>query len=136
MSYAYRIRAENQAGLFSDYIYSDPLTTIQTNTVISHVSNYPNPFNSRRENTNIFYYLNQDTGIEIRIYDSMGHFVRKYNYTTGTSGKSLKGDCSLEWDGKNEQGEYVAKGGYFVVIEAPEARGDDRKVVRMVGVIH
>lgn len=136
MSYTYRIMAENRAGLLSDYIYSTPVTTVTTNKVLSNVSNYPNPFKSRSEKTTIFYYLNQDTGIEIRIYDSVGHFVRKYNYTSGISGKSVKGDCALEWDGRNEVGEYVEKGGYFVVIEAPGATGVDRKIVRMVGVIH
>ncbi len=136
MSYTYRVRAENQAGLMSDYIYSVPITTVDTNKVLSNVSNFPNPFNSRKQNTTLFYYLNQDTGIEVRIYDSMGHFVRKYNYTSGIISKSVKGDCSMDWDGKNEQGEYVAKGGYFVVIEAPDTKGEEKKVIRMVGVIH
>lgn len=136
MSYSYRVKAENQAGLMSDYIYSTPITTVDTDKVLSNVSNFPNPFNSRKEKTTLFYYLNQDTGIETRIFDSMGHFVRKYNYTVGIIGKTVKGDCTMEWDGKNEQGEYVAKGGYFVVIEAPDSKGDDKKVVRMIGVIH
>ena len=136
MSYTYRVRAENQAGLFSDYIYSDPVTTVKTNKVLSNVSNYPNPFSSRKEKTTLFYYLNQDAGIEIKIYDSLGHFVRKYNYVSGIVGKTIQGACTLEWDGRNEQGEYVEKGGYFVVIEAPEAKGEDRKIVRMMGVIH
>ena len=136
MSYTYRVKAENQAGLMSDYIYSTPLTTADTDKVLSSVSNYPNPFNSRKEKTTLFYYLNQDTGIEVRIYDSIGHFVRKFNYTAGIIGKTVKGDCTMEWDGKNEQGEYVAKGGYFVVIEAPDTKGEDKKIVRMVGVIH
>ncbi|MDD5455535.1 MAG: hypothetical protein PHV30_00725 [Candidatus Margulisbacteria bacterium] len=136
MSYTYRIKAQNLAGLLSDYIYTNSVTTVETNKVLSHVSNYPNPFYSRKEKTKLFYFLNQDTGIEIKVYDSIGHFVKKFTFTGGLQGKSVKGDCEVEWDGKDEAGEYVEKGGYFVVIEAPEAKGEVTKVVRMVGVVH
>lgn len=136
MSYTYRIKAVNLAGLESEYVYTDSVSTVKTEKVLSNVSNYPNPFYSRTETTKIFYFLREDSGIEITIYDSMGHYVRKFNYTKGIAGKSSKGDCEIEWNGKNEAGEFVEKGGYFVVIEAPEAEGDSKKIVRMVGVIH
>ena len=136
MSYSYRVKAVNNAGLESIYIYTDTMSTVKTQKVLSNVSNYPNPFKSRVEKTKIFYFLREDSGIEINIYDSMGHYVRKYNFTKGIAGKSTQGDCSIEWDGKNEASEFVEKGGYFVVIEAPEATGEDKKIVRMVGVIH
>jgi len=136
MSYTYRIKAVNLAGLESEYVYTDAVSTVKTEKVLSNVSNYPNPFYSRNETTKIFYFLREDSGIEITIYDSMGHFVRKFNFTKGMEGKSAKGDCEIEWDGKNEASEFVEKGGYFVVIEAPEASGISKKIVRMVGVIH
>lgn len=136
MSYSYRVKAVNKAGLSSEYLYTKAVTSTQTKKVLSNVSNYPNPFYSRREETKIFYYLNQNTGVVVAIYDSMGHFVKKFNYSQGIAGKSMKGDCEIAWNGTNEAGEFVSKGGYFVVIEAPEAEGGDNKIIHMIGVIH
>lgn len=94
------------------------------------VTNFPNPFDSRVEKTTILYTLEADSDVVIRIYDLFGYVVRQYNI-----GFTYRGANRLVWDGTNEAGEKVAKGGYIVVMEIANA---DRKVMasRKVGVIH
>ena len=100
---------------------------------ISSVSNYPNPFDSRKEKTTITYLLNGDSEVSIKIYDLFGYKVAEFSYAAGTPGGSF-GVNNVEWDGTDGSGQRVSKGGYVAVIQA---KGD--KVVsvnRKIGVIH
>lgn len=49
-------------------------------------------------------------GIQVQVYNSSGQVVR-----TMVMGAQSKGDVTLEWDGKNDNGEYVANGNYRYV---------------------
>jgi flagellar hook assembly protein FlgD len=94
------------------------------------VSNYPNPFDSRNENTTIVYSVAQEGNARMLIYDILGNLVKEYpsNYIgTGTS--------KVTWDGTNEAGQKVAKGGYICVVEIIN---DSNRIltVRKIGVIH
>ena len=102
-------------------------------SLIEGLSNYPNPFNSKMENTSIIYQLPQDLPVRMRIYDLFGFQVREYNFGPGEMGGRL-GDNSIQWDGTDESGQKVAKGGYIcqVTVEGDRpARG-----LRKIGVIH
>lgn len=94
------------------------------------VTNYPNPFDSRVEKTVIQYTLEADSSVAVRIYDLFGNTVREYSF-----GLESRGTNSLVWDGTNEAGEKVAKGGYICVMEI---MNEDSKMlaVRKIGVIH
>ena len=67
--------------------------------------NYPNPFNPR---TTIKFSLNQRTHVQIQIFDVLGRNIRilsdKY-YNAG--------NYSIDWDGRDGQGNTVASGVYF-----------------------
>lgn len=140
--YQYRVKAVNAAGGHSEYLESGEriMTTNTTETIFS-VSNYPNPFYSAFQTTRIVFSLNQNIDAYITLYDSMGHFVRRFDskQITKESGSTGSGYyCFVDWDGRNESGQFVSKGGYFAIIEAaPYASGGKpAKVVRMIGVIH
>jgi len=92
--------------------------------------NYPNPFDSRLESTTILFNLESDSAVSARIYDLFGNIVRDYNF-----GMISRGPNRLIWDGTNEAGDKVSKGGYICVMQIT---GDQVKVVasRKIGVIH
>jgi hypothetical protein len=134
-TYFYRMRSKNGALTYSTYAtHTSGVTSILTNKVISNVSNYPNPFDSRKEDTIITYFLNQDTAIKITVYDPFGHKVWVKEIDAGTSGGSA-GTNEVTWDGANDIGQKVAKGGYICVIQAAVS-GEDNRKVRLIGVVH
>ena len=67
--------------------------------------NYPNPFNPI---TNIRYSLFQAGNINITIFNELGEKIK-----TLVNDKQLKGKYQVQWDGKNEAGNYVASGIYI-----------------------
>ncbi len=140
--YAYRVKAVNGAKASSEYLDSgDRIMTTNTSEVIFNVSNYPNPFYSAFQTTKIVFSLNQNIDASITIYDSLGHFVRRFDSTAITKEGATSGSgffCSVDWDGRNESGQFVSKGGYFAVIEAAPfaSSGKPTKIVRMIGVVH
>jgi len=66
---------------------------------------YPNPFSS---STAIPYGLNEETNIQVSIYDVLGRAVRKFDV-----GQKSIGTHNLLWDGRNNVGNKVANGIYF-----------------------
>lgn len=106
--------------------------------VISDVTNYPNPFDSRKAGhegeTTISYQLGQDAKVTIDLFDLLGHKVRGWSLAAGSNG-GRNGLNNLTWDGTNEAGQKVSKGGYIaqIVIETPQTTAT---VVRKIGVIH
>ena len=134
--YFYRIRAFDAAGSpsawsgVSDAVFVGNLEDLDT---ISSVSNYPNPFDSRKEKTTITYLLKQDSEVTISIYDLFGFKVKEMSYPVGTEGGKF-GVNNVEWDGTDSGGNKVSKGGYIAVVQA---KGDKViSVKRKIGVIH
>jgi hypothetical protein len=137
--YTYRVRSWNYAGLHSDWspISSPAGTTIGTE-LISKVSNYPNPVDTRKGGvegrTVINYTLNDNAEVTMTIYDLMGYVVQEFKFSNGDDGGKM-GPNFVTWDGKNELGAYVSKGGYIVRVKASSAKGS-KVVMRKVGIIH
>lgn len=102
--------------------------------VIERLVNYPNPFDSRIERTTIYYTLASDAEVRIEIYDLLGYKVKERVYSKGDTG-GQKGSNKIVWDGKNEAGDNVAKGGYIcrVYVEYDDAYA---YAIRKIGVIH
>lgn len=67
--------------------------------------NYPNPFNG---STTIRYYIPHDSKVELTIFNILGQEVR-----TLINKQQMKGNYSLVWDGKNNQGMEVSSGVYI-----------------------
>ncbi len=83
------------------------------------LSNYPNPFNpsgaGRSPTTTISYDLPSDGKIELTIFNLKGQKVKNL-----VSGTQPAGNCSVNWDGKNEAGYQVSSGVYFYQITTSE----------------
>jgi len=79
------------------------------------LNNYPNPFNP---DTWIPYQLRDDSDVCITIYDANGRIIRNLDLGHKSAGVYVTKDRSAYWDGKNESGEAVASGLYFVVLRA------------------
>ncbi len=116
------------AAVLSCAVCSGTLSPLQEG--FRQVTNFPNPFDSRVEKTTIQYTLEADSDVAVRIYDLFGNIVREFHF-----GFTGRGTNRLVWDGTNEAGEKVAKGGYIVVMEIANS---ERTVLasRKVGVIH
>ncbi|MEW6515704.1 MAG: FlgD immunoglobulin-like domain containing protein [candidate division FCPU426 bacterium] len=84
-----------------------------------------NQFMPSRERLNLKVGLLSGQTADIRIYTLSGRLLRSWQVPPLPGGY-----LRLEWDGRNQSGEPVASGIYFVVFEAP-----DYKVVRKVLVI-
>ncbi|HRX77397.1 MAG TPA: FlgD immunoglobulin-like domain containing protein, partial [Candidatus Cloacimonadota bacterium] len=74
------------------------------------VGNYPNPFNP---NTNIVFWLKEDSPVRLKIYNIRGQLVRKL-----FSGDMQKGIKSLSFDGRDDAGNALASGTYIYHLNA------------------
>ncbi|MBI5743534.1 MAG: hypothetical protein HY952_03185, partial [Elusimicrobia bacterium] len=137
--FTYRIRSWNFAGMHSEWSQvSTPAGTTIGTELLSKVSNYPNPVDTRKGGvegrTVINYTLNDNAEVTITVYDLLGNVVREFNFTSGTDGGKL-GPNFVTWDGKNGLGGFVSKGGYIVRVKASSAKGS-KVIMRKVGIIH
>ena len=84
--------------------------------------NYPNPFNPRRQVTNIVYYSPSNGQAAIKIFTIAGKLVRslKQNAAAGSN--------EVQWDGKNGRGQIVRNGVYVAIIMAP---GGSKQTVKI-----
>lgn len=115
-----------------------PAAQVLPQAVVSDLTNYPNPFDSRKTGlegqTQISYSLAQDANVSVEIYGLMGHRVRQWDFAAGSQG-GRQGANLIAWDGTNESGRKVSKGGYLaqITIETPDSAVT---AVRKIGVIH
>ena len=73
--------------------------------------NYPNPFNPE---TWIPYQLAEATDVSVKIYDIGGRLVRTVSVGLKPVGYYLTRARAVYWDGRNEVGEPVSSGIYFI----------------------
>jgi hypothetical protein len=137
--YTYRIRAWNFAGLYSDWSeVSKPVATSIGNQLIQKVDAYPNPVDLRKGGREgkitIAYILNDDAEVVISIYDLLGNLVKEVKFSRGQKGAQM-GSNYFDWDGRNDLGGIVSKGGYIVRIKASSPKGSST-ITKKIGVIH
>ncbi|MEF3279377.1 MAG: hypothetical protein K6357_00185 [Elusimicrobiota bacterium] len=137
--YTYRIRAWNFAGLNSDWSeVSKPAATTIGQELIQKVDAYPNPVDLRKGGregkVTIAYILNDDAEVTIDIYDLLGNLVKQFKFSRGQTGAKL-GSNYIDWNGKNELGGIVSKGGYIVRIKASSPKGS-KTITKKIGIIH
>ena len=115
-----------------------PETESLPRPLISDVTNYPNPFDSRKGGlegqTQISYHLNQNAPVTVTLFDLLGFRVRRWQFSAGENG-GREGVNTFAWDGTNETGRKVSKGGYLAQIEV-DLPGAAVTVIRKIGVIH
>ena len=71
--------------------------------------NFPNPFNPK---TTINYSLNQNSHVQLTIYNIQGKEVRRLVDTMQSAG-----NYSVSWDSKDNAGKFVSSGMYFYELE-------------------
>ena len=76
LRYRYRVRAENNAGSYTDWLVSSYTQVQKPKEVIYNVSFFPNPVKSQ-EQMKPYYELNQDANVTIKIYDALGHLCAR-----------------------------------------------------------
>jgi hypothetical protein len=92
--------------------------------VIMNPRNYPNPFPS---NTTVAFTLTQQSQVTIRIFDFSGRLVK----TLGDNEIMEAGNQKIEWNGKSEDGDDLARGVYFGVIIMKTELEPQRAVLKM-----
>ena len=87
---------------------------IELPSSVSGVTNWPNPFDPKKERTKIRYKLGREpNSVTIRIYDITGALVRELGGTTNPEGGSVGNKYNdVEWDGRNGRGDMVLNGVY------------------------
>ncbi len=88
--------------------------------------NYPNPFNPE---TWIPYQLNEASEVTITIYDMRGRAVKRLDLGYQQAGLYRMRDRAAYWDGRNEVGEPVASGVYFVELRTKKYQQTRRIVL-------
>jgi hypothetical protein len=77
---------------------------------LSHVLNYPNPFTTRTQ----FWFEHNKPGLDLvvrlQIFTLTGRVIKTFQKTINTAGNRSN---ELEWDGRDEYGDRVAKGVYL-----------------------
>ncbi|MBT3266666.1 T9SS type A sorting domain-containing protein [Candidatus Poribacteria bacterium] len=89
--------------------------------------NYPNPFNPE---TWVPFDLSESANITVSVYDAEGHAVRRLDLGWRPAGAYRARDRAAHWDGRNQQGEVVSSGVYFVELIAGGRRITRRIVLR------
>ncbi|MBF36868.1 MAG: oxidoreductase, partial [Crocinitomicaceae bacterium] len=87
---------------------------------LSHVLNYPNPFTT---NTSFFFEHNQNCNfldVNINVYSVSGKIVKTINQRIHNEGFRSNG---INWDGRDEFGEQLAKGVYLYKLKVTNEQG-------------
>ncbi len=87
---------------------------------------YPNPFNPE---TWIPYHLAERAHVRIFIYDLTGKLVRTLELGERAPGSYLDPSRAAHWDGRNDAGEPVASGVYFVQFHAGDFRASRKMIL-------
>ena len=101
------------------------ITTLGNIKRTALLQNYPNPFNPE---TWIPYQLANDTVVTLNIYDQSGHIVRILDIGHQVTGIYQDKANAAYWDGRNQNGEPVTSGTYYIQLDA----GDFTALRRMV----
>jgi hypothetical protein len=91
-------------------ISAEIMVTLGTELVLGYLVGYPNPF---EENATLVYDLTREADVTVRIYSTAGRLIRTLQ-ETGLPGQN----STLLWDGRDEAGDPVANGVYFVKLDA------------------
>jgi hypothetical protein len=88
---------------------------------LEHVFNYPNPFTTHTsfymEHNKPFSQLN----VQLQIFTITGKVVKSFDLIAPTAGTLIG---PIEWDGKDEYGDQLAKGVYIYKVKLRSANGD------------
>lgn len=106
----------------SSLVYTDFVVAKSAEMALTHVLNYPNPFTSHTQ----FYFENnqccQTINVNIQVFTISGKVVKTISQAITTEGFRSNG---INWDGKDEFGDKLAKGVYIYKLSIVSA--DNKK---------
>ena len=109
----------NTANILNRVEAYQPLVSSVKNELINSVpnetellQNYPNPFNGT---TRIKFTINQNTVVELTIYDDSGRLIKEIYL-----GQLAPASYVIPWNGDSSTGQVSSSGVYFVVLKTPE----------------
>ncbi|MES2516334.1 MAG: type IX secretion system sortase PorU [Bacteroidota bacterium] len=110
--------------------YTDFIVAEEADLALSHILNYPNPFTTK---TKFFIEHNQccvSLKVLIQIYTISGKVVKSINQTINNEGFRFDG---IEWDGKDEFGDKLARGVYIYKVSVTDgAKKKADKIEKLV----
>ncbi len=114
----------------SSVVKTEFIVQNKANTMLEHVYNYPNPFTTR---TSFQFEHNQSCSnldVQIQIFTISGKLVKSINQTVNTVGFRTEG---IEWDGKDDFGDALAKGVYVYRLSVKNNTGEQaEKIEKLV----
>ncbi len=104
--------------------------------ILKNLFCYPNPFSPFTNNGKLYiqYQLEKNVDLRIVIYTLTGDVVYSKSYEKGIENitRAGQGTYQIEWDGKNNDGRYVADGGYILQIIANDGNVIIKKFVKIL----
>jgi flagellar hook assembly protein FlgD len=101
------------------------LVVTSAEVALKHVLNYPNPFTT---STCFMFEHNQagqDLDIIVQIYTVSGRLIKTLEERINSTGYRLgSGDC-IQWDGRDDYGDPLAKGVYVYKVKVRSANTGD-----------
>ena len=105
--------------------YTEFLVVTSAEVALKHVLNYPNPFTT---STCFMFEHNQagqDLDIMVQIYTVSGRLIKTLEERINSTGYRLgSGDC-IQWDGRDDYGDPLAKGVYVYKVKVRSANTGD-----------
>lgn len=115
----------NSSDAVTEFVVSESATL-----ALDHVLNYPNPFSTK---TSFFFEHNkpcQGLSVQVQIYTVSGKLIKTINNYQVCEGYR---NSALEWDGKDDFGDQLAKGVYIYRLRIKSAEGETaEKLERLV----
>lgn len=91
----------------------------------------PNPYNALHGDLSVQYQLTEDADVAVWVYSISGELQWHHEVSEGESGGQT-GLNTIEWNGKNNHGEWCANGPYVVYLQAQNANGKVKRHVKLM----
>ena len=96
--------------------YTEFIVASSADIALKHVLNYPNPFTDRTCFQFEHSASNQQIDILLQVYTISGRLVKTIETSVLSDGALRQGDC-IEWDGRDDFGDKLARGVYLYKIK-------------------
>ncbi|HMQ50032.1 MAG TPA: type IX secretion system sortase PorU [Saprospiraceae bacterium] len=100
--------------------YTEFVVASSEEIALEHVLNYPNPFTDRTCFQFDHNLANQELDVLIQVFTVSGRLVKTLEVTLFSDGAIRQDDC-IEWDGRDDFGDQLAKGVYLYKVKVRTA---------------